>query len=273
MELLQAVEGQRGRAPVPLTQQVGQVGDGRPQPRAPRARPAQGGTDVVGVDVGVVPDALHSRAQRPGDVDRRRPGPRRVVEGGADVARHLGRGLQLVGQLVLGATGALGHLAGGAVGGGELGEATGGDVGDGADDVGAHVGHRPPFAPRRRAPTGLIDGADKFLEPGQLGSCAGHDLGAGQGHGQPPTDLTYGLSVSIADGQQACQGVVADVTPIGPASPRRRARTARPRPAAGRARRRAPQARALPWWPAARARRASPEPIRAGRRRRPWPPD
>ena len=143
--------------------------DRRPQAEAPLGRPADGGPDVVAMDVGVVPDGFDAFAERARDASGCRTGPRGVVERRDQVAGRLDGLLKLVGHLLGAAALALRDLAGRRrCRAGQLGEPSRGDVGHRSDGVGGHVGHRPALAPRRLAPLVVTQRAEQRLEIDQL---------------------------------------------------------------------------------------------------------
>ena len=156
--LLDPLEGKRGRAPAPLVELVRDMVDAGAQARPSQRLPAEGGTDVIGVEVRVVPQRLDPLAERAVVATGARRLPRLVVEDGGEVGGELRDRRQLLSQLGGAATDALLHLARRDLGGAESVELPRHNVRDRPDDVRGHRAHRPTFTARGRAPTRLRPG-------------------------------------------------------------------------------------------------------------------
>src|SRR5438876_3783324 len=75
-ELVEAIEGQRRRAPAPLSEHRGHVRQRGLEAGAPHRWTSDRGTDVVGVEGGVEPEGLDCVAERAVEPAARGPGPR-----------------------------------------------------------------------------------------------------------------------------------------------------------------------------------------------------
>jgi len=167
-DLLHSVQGQDGRAPAPLRQQVGRVVDAGPQARPSLRRPPDRGTDVVGMHVGAQPEGLHGLAQRHVVAAPRLPRPRDVIEAIEHLVDTLGDLIELARQLGRRSATPLGRLAFGHLGRALALSPSRGDVGEGADQVGDDIADRPPLTAARRRELALVERAHQVSERQQL---------------------------------------------------------------------------------------------------------
>jgi hypothetical protein len=128
------------------------------------------------VEVRVEPERLDRVAEGAGEAAGRGAGPRRVAEGGEEVGRTLGRAVELVGQLLVGATPPLLDLAGGDGLAALSLDLAGHDLGHAARHVGGHVGDRPTRAAAGPRPFVAVELPQQLGERLVLGGDAGAHL-------------------------------------------------------------------------------------------------